>query len=343
MNIFSKDLGIDLGTSNTVVFLKGKGIVLREPTVIAVNRKSYNVLAVGEEAKKMLGRTPSDIIAIRPMKDGVIADFEITQMMLDYFISKAQGRRGLLRPRVVIGIPSGSTEVERRAVHDAGLKAGAREIYLVDEPMAAAIGAGLPVAEARGSMIVDIGGGTTEIAIISLGGIVASKSIRIAGDEMDDTIIQYVKKEYNLLIGERTAEEVKIKIGSAYPVEQNEVAMEVKGRDLLIGLPKTIEINSGEIREALKSVVSSIIETVRSALESTPPELASDIVEKGIILAGGGALLRGMDRIISHETEMPVFVADDPLSCVALGTGKMLEEVEILKRVTNYRGSDIRF
>jgi rod shape-determining protein MreB len=343
MNVFSKDLGIDLGTSNTVVFLKGKGIVLREPTVIAVNRKSYNVLAVGEEAKKMLGRTPSDIIAIRPMKDGVIADFEITQMMLDYFISKAQGRRGLLRPRVVIGIPSGSTEVERRAVHDAGLKAGAREIYLVDEPMAAAIGAGLPVAEARGSMIVDIGGGTTEIAIISLGGIVASKSIRIAGDEMDDTIIQYVKKEYNLLIGERTAEEVKIKIGSAYPVEQNEVAMEVKGRDLLTGLPKTIEINSGEIREALKPVVSSIIETVRSALESTPPELASDIVEKGIILAGGGALLRGMDRIISHETEMPVFVADDPLSCVALGTGKMLEEVEILKRVTNYRGSDIRF
>jgi len=343
MNIFSKDLGIDLGTSNTVVFLRGKGIVLREPTVIAVNRKSYKVLAVGEEAKKMLGRTPSDIIAIRPMKDGVIADFDITQMMLDYFISKAQGRRGLLRPRVVVGIPSGSTEVERRAVHDAGLKAGAREVYLVDEPMAAAIGAGLPVAEARGSMIVDIGGGTTEIAVISLGGIVTSKSIRIAGDEMDDAIIQYVKKEYNLLIGERTAEEVKIKIGSAYPIEQNEVSMEIKGRDLLTGLPKTIEVNSEEVRGALKPVVSSIIETVKSALEATPPELASDIVEKGIILAGGGALLRGIDKVISEETEMPVFVADDPLSCVALGTGKMLEEVEILKRVTNYRGSDVRF
>ncbi|HOP55787.1 MAG TPA: rod shape-determining protein [bacterium] len=337
MNILSKDIGIDLGTSNTVVFLKGRGIVLREPTVIAVSIGSYDILAVGAEAKRMLGRTPSDIIAIRPMKDGVIANFEITQTMLEYFISKSQGRRGLLRPRVVIGIPSGSTEVERRAVHEAAMKAGARDVYLVDEPMAAAIGAGLPVAEPRGSMIVDMGGGTTEIAVISLGGIVTSKSIRIAGDEMDDAIIQYVKKEYNLLIGERTAEEVKMKIGSAYPLDE-EITMEIKGRDLLSGLPKTIEIDSEEIRNALQPVVAAIIDAVKSALEATPPELASDIVERGIILAGGGALLKGIDRIISQNTEMPVFVADDPLSCVALGTGKMLEEVAILKRVTSYRG-----
>ena len=336
MSIFSKDIGIDLGTSNTVVFLKGRGIVLREPTVIAVSKGSSEVLAVGEEAKRMLGRTPSDIIAIRPMKDGVIADYEITQTMLEYFINKAQGKKSLLRPRVVIGIPSGSTEVERRAVHEAALKAGAREVYLVDEPMAAAIGAGLPVAEPRGSMIVDIGGGTTEIAVISLGGIVTSKSIRIAGDEMDDAITQYVKKEYNLLIGERTAEEVKIKIGSAYPLE-NELTMEIKGRDLLTGLPKTLEINSEEIRGALQPVVMAIVDAVKSALEATPPELASDIVERGIILAGGGALLKGIDKILSQETEMPVFVSDDPLSCVALGTGKILEEVSILKRVTSYR------
>jgi len=336
MSIFSKDIGIDLGTSNTVVFLKGRGIVLREPTVIAVSKGSSEVLAVGEEAKRMLGRTPSDIIAIRPMKDGVIADYEITQTMLEYFINKAQGKKSLLRPRVVIGIPSGSTEVERRAVHEAALKAGAREVYLVDEPMAAAIGAGLPVAEPRGSMIVDIGGGTTEIAVISLGGIVTSKSIRIAGDEMDDAITQYVKKEYNLLIGERTAEEVKIKIGSAYPLE-NELTMEIKGRDLLTGLPKTVEINSEEIRGALQPVVMAIVDAVKSALEATPPELASDIVERGIILAGGGALLKGIDKILSQETEVPVFVSDDPLSCVALGTGKILEEVSILKRVTSYR------
>lgn len=337
MSIFSKDIGIDLGTSNTVVFLRGRGIVLREPTVIAVSKGSSEVLAVGEEAKKMLGRTPSDIVAIRPMKDGVIADFEITQTMLEYFISKAQGKRSLLRPRVVIGIPSGSTEVERRAVYSAALRAGAREAYLVDEPMAAAIGAGLPVAEPRGSMIVDIGGGTTEIAVISLGGIVTSKSIRIAGDEMDEAIIQYVKKEYNLLIGERTAEEAKMKIGSAYPLE-TEITMEIKGRDLLTGLPKTIEVNSEEIRNALQPVVSAIVDAVKSALEATPPELASDIVERGIILAGGGALLKGIDRVLSQETEMPVFVADDPLSCVALGTGKILEEVDILKRVTIYKG-----
>lgn len=337
MSIFSKDIGIDLGTSNTVVFLRGKGIVLREPTVIAVSKGSSEILAVGEEAKKMLGRTPSDIIAIRPMKDGVIADFEITQTMLEYFISKAQGKRSLLRPRVVIGIPSGSTEVERRAVYSAALRAGAREVYLVDEPMAAAIGAGLPVAEPRGSMIVDIGGGTTEIAVISLGGIVTSKSIRIAGDEMDEAIIQYVKKEYNLLIGERTAEEVKVKIGSAYPLE-TEMSIEIKGRDLLTGLPKTIEVSSEEIRGALQPVVSAIVDAVKSALEATPPELASDIVERGIILAGGGALLRGIDKVLSQETEMPVFVSDDPLSCVALGTGKILEEVNILKRVTSYKG-----
>lgn len=337
MSIFSKDIGIDLGTSNTVVFLRGRGIVLREPTVIAVSKGSSEVLAVGEEAKKMLGRTPSDIVAIRPMKDGVIADFEITQTMLEYFISKAQGKRSLLRPRVVIGIPSGSTEVERRAVYSAALRAGAREAYLVDEPMAAAIGAGLPVAEPRGSMIVDIGGGTTEIAVISLGGIVTSKSIRIAGDEMDEAIIQYVKKEYNLLIGERTAEEVKMKIGSAYPLE-TEITMEIKGRDLLTGLPKTIEVNSEEVRGALQPVISAIVDAVKSALEATPPELASDIVERGIILAGGGALLKGIDRVLSQETEMPVFVADDPLSCVALGTGKILEEVDILKRVTTYKG-----
>lgn len=328
---FIKDMGIDLGTANTLVFIKGKGIVIREPSVVAIQANTKEVLAVGEEAKRMIGRTPGHIIAIRPLKDGVIADFDITQNMLKYFIRKATQKRSIFQPRVVVCVPSGVTEVEKRAVEEATIHAGARDAYLIEEPMAAAIGAGLPVQEPTGSMIVDIGGGTTEVAIISLGGIVTSKSIRIGGDELDESIVYYIKKEYNLMIGERTAEEVKIFIGSA-DVKDKESKMQIRGRDLISGLPKTIEVTSTEIHEALKEPISNIIDAIKFTLEKTPPELASDIMELGIMLTGGGALLDGIDRLIKKETGMPVHIAENPLDCVALGTGKALDSIEILKK-----------
>ncbi|NPV43203.1 MAG: rod shape-determining protein [Firmicutes bacterium] len=326
---FSKDLGIDLGTATTLVYIKGKGIVLREPSVVAIQRdgSSNSILAVGEEAKKMIGRTPGNIVAIRPMKDGVIADYDVTQTMLKYFISKAYKKFLFVKPMVIVCVPSGVTEVEKRAVIDASLDAGAREAFLIEEPMAAAIGAGLPVEEPTGSMIVDIGGGTTEVAIISLGGIVTSRSIRIGGDEMDESIVLYIKRVYNLMIGERTAEQIKIEIGSAFPGEKED-KMEVRGRDLVTGLPKTIKISSEEIREALKEPVSSIIDAVKISLENTPPELAADIMDKGIVMTGGGSLLKGLDRLLKEETGMPVHIAENPIDCVALGTGKALESVE---------------
>jgi rod shape-determining protein MreB len=333
LGVFSKDMGIDLGTANSLVYVKGKGIVLREPSVVAIQRDNGQVLAVGEEAKQMIGRTPGNIIAIRPMKDGVIADFDVTQSMIKYFISKALRKRTfLIRPRVVVSVPSGVTAVEERAVREAALQAGAREAYLIEEPMAASIGAGLPVHEPTGNMIVDIGGGTTEVAVISLGGIVTSRSIRIAGDEMDDAIIQHVKKTYNLMIGERTAEEIKIEIGTAYPLEKPET-YEVRGRDLVSGLPKTIEITSEEIYKALSEPVSSILDAIKNTLELTPPELAADIMDRGIVMAGGGSLLRGLDRLVSEQTGMPVHLADDPLLAVAYGTGRVLENIDILRKV----------
>ena len=328
----SRDMGIDLGTANTLVYKRGKGIVLREPSVVAIQNDTKTVLAVGEEAKKMIGRTPGNIVAIRPMKDGVIADFDVTQSMLKYFIRKAYPRRTIIQPRVVVCVPSGVTEVEKKAVEDAALQAGARECYLIEEPMAAAIGAGLPVEEPTGSMVVDIGGGTTEVAIISLGGIVTARSIRIGGDELDEAIVQYIKKAYNLMIGERTAEEVKITVGSAYPkaVEQK---MIIRGRDLVSGLPKTLEITSKEIMEALKEPVSHIVDAIKYTLEKTPPELAADIMEIGIVLTGGGALLDGLDRLVRKETGMPVQIAEEPLDCVVLGTGKAIEAIDTMKRV----------
>lgn len=331
--LFAKDLGIDLGTANTLVHLKGKGIVLREPSVVAIQKDTGQVLAVGEEAKEMIGRTPGNIIAIRPMKDGVIADFDVTQTMLRHFITKAlKGRSFLVRPRVIVSVPSGVTAVEERAVREATLQASAKEAYLIEEPMAAAIGAGLPVHEPTGNMIVDIGGGTTEVAVISLGGIVNSQSIRVAGDEMDESIIQHLKRYYNLLIGERTAEDIKIRIGSAVwegPVED----YEVKGRDLVTGLPKTVKITSEEVQKALSDPVERIIEGIKICLEKTPPELAADIMDRGIVMAGGGSLLRGLDQLVSDETGMPVHLAEEPLSAVAFGTGKVLENIEVLKRV----------
>lgn len=331
--VFSKDMGIDLGTANTLVYLRGKGIVVREPSVVAIQEDTRQVLAVGQEAKQMIGRTPGNIIAIRPLKDGVIADFDVTQSMLKYFIRRAYPKRSVLfQPRVVVGVPSGVTEVEKRAVEEAALQAGAKEAYLIEEPMAAAIGAGLPVEEPTGSMVVDIGGGTTEIAIISLGGIVTSKSIRIGGDELDEAIVQYIKKEYSLMIGERTAEDIKLKIGSAYP-KGKEDRLAIRGRDLVSGLPKTLEISSSEILEALHEPVNAIIEAIKYTLEKTPPELASDIMEFGIMLTGGGALLDGLDRLVRRETGMPVRIAEEPLDCVALGTGKTIEEIETLRRV----------
>jgi rod shape-determining protein MreB len=333
MGLFSNDMGIDLGTATTLVYVKGKGIVLCEPSVVAVERGTTNVLAVGEEAKRMLGRTPGNIVATRPMKDGVIADFEIAECMLRYFIKKVHDRRVMVRPRMVIAIPSGITEVEKRAVRDSALHAGAREVYLVEEPMAAAIGVGLPIQEPAGNMIIDIGGGTTEMAVISLAGIVLSRSIRVGGDEMDDAVIEHLKKTYNLMIGERTSEEIKIKIGSAYPLEE-EMSLEVKGRDLVAGLPKTVTVTSEEIREAMQEPIRAIVESTRFTLEKTPPELSADLLERGIILAGGGSLLRGMDRLISEETGLPVHVADEPLTAVALGTGKVLTEIKYLKKVT---------
>jgi rod shape-determining protein MreB len=319
-------MGIDLGTANTLVHVRGKGILLREPSVVAIERDNKKVLAVGEEAKRMLGRTPGNIIAIRPLKDGVIADYDQTEKMLRYFIEKVHRRAMWAAPRVVVGIPSGVTEVERRAVIEASKKAGAKEAYLIEEPMAAAIGAGLPIVEPTGSMIVDIGGGTTEVAIISLTGIVTGRSIRVAGDEIDEAIISYVRRTYNLYIGDRTAEGAKFEVGSAYPLEQ-ERHMEVRGRDLITGLPRSAVITSQEIRDAIQEPVNAIVEAVKVTLETTPPELAADIMERGIVLAGGGALLEGLDRLISRETSMPVHIAQDPLSCVVIGTGRVLEEI----------------
>jgi len=330
---FSNDMGIDLGTASTLVYLKNKGIVLCEPSVVAVQAGTSNVLAVGDEAKRMLGRTPGNIVAIRPMRNGVIADFEVTESMLRYFIKKAHQSRPLVRPRIVIAIPSGITEVEKRAVKDSALHAGAREVFMIEEPMAAAIGVGLPIQEPSGNMIIDVGGGTTEMAVISLAGTVFSKSIRIGGDEMDEAIIEYMKKNYNLMIGERTAEEIKIKIGSAYPLEE-ELTMEVRGRDLVAGLPKMVTVSSEEIREALSETVAQIIEAVRITLERTPPELSADLIDKGIVLAGAGSLLRGLDKLISEETGLPVHLAEDPVTAVAMGTGKVLSEIKYLKQVT---------
>ncbi|MEB3204978.1 MAG: rod shape-determining protein [Candidatus Sericytochromatia bacterium] len=330
---FSRDMGIDLGTANTLVFVRGKGIVLREPSVVTVSHNQRNfVHAVGEEAKQMLGRTPGNIVPIRPLMDGVIADFDAAETMLKHFIRKASDRQAFSRPRMVIGIPSGVTGVERRAVQDAAYQAGAREVYLIEEPMAAAIGAGLPVEEPTGSMIVDIGGGTTEVAVISLGGIVVSKSVRVAGDELTDSIATYLRKVHNLSIGERTAEEIKIRLGSAYPTGEDE-EMEVRGLYNLTGLPRTVTITTSEVREAIQEPVSAIVDAVRFTLEKTPPELAADIIDRGIVLAGGGALLQGLDQLISSRTEMPVHIADDPLSCVVMGTGRVLEQFPKLKRV----------
>lgn len=324
---FSRAIGIDLGTANTLVHVKGKGVLLREPSVIALDAESGKVLAVGEEAKRMLGRTPGSIVAIRPLKDGVIADYKQTEEMLEGFIKKVFRHNGFTHLTVCVGIPSGVTEVEWRAVKAAAVKAGANQAYTLEEPFAAAIGAGLPVSEPTGSMIVDIGGGTSEVAVISLGGIVCSRSIRVAGDEIDDSIVQYIRKNYNLLIGDRTAEEIKIEVGSAYPLEQ-EMTIEVRGRDLVSGLPKSAIISSEAIREAIHDPVMEIVDAVRLTLEATPPELSADIMERGIVLAGGGALLRGLDKLINSETEMPVHIAPDPLSCVVLGTAKALEESE---------------
>ncbi len=330
-NYITRDIAIDLGTANTLVHLRGKGIVLVEPSVVAIHAETKELLAVGTEAKQMIGRTPGNIIAIRPMKDGVIADFDVTQTMMHHFIRKAY-RRGLLKPRVIVAVPSGCTEVERRAVLDAVLRAGAREAYTIEEPMAAAIGAGLPVDEPTGNMIVDIGGGTSEVAVISLEGIVASRSIRVGGDEMDEAVVNYVKRAYNLLIGERTAEEVKTTIGSAYELEQ-EQTMEIRGRDLVTGLPRTISVDSREIRKALSEPVNAILEAVKETLESTPPELAADIMDRGIVMTGGGSMHKGLDKLISQETGMPVHTVDEPMYAVVRGAGKALEEIDTLRKV----------
>lgn len=334
---FSNDIAIDLGTANTLVFIGGKGIVIREPSVVAVQktaRGDVKVLAVGAEAKTMLGRTPGSIQAIRPMRDGVIANFDVTAEMIRFFIKKVQKNNSFIKfkPRVIIGVPSGITQVEKRAVKEAAQSAGAREVYLIEEPMAAAIGAGLPITEANGNMIVDIGGGTTEVAVISLAGVVYSHSTRVGGDTMDDTIVQYIKKRYNLLIGERTAEQIKIKTGSAYPVDDKET-MDVKGRDLLTGIPKTLKLSSDEIRESLSDVLDAIVQATKNALEDTPPELAADIVDKGIVLAGGGSLLRGLDILLRERTGLPIIYAEDPLSCVALGVGATLDNIGLLKNI----------
>jgi len=331
---FFCDLAIDLGTANTLVFLKGKGIIVQEPSVVVINKQTGKVEAVGARAKEMLGKTPNSFIAIKPMRDGVIADFEIAEKMLDFFIKKAMENHGfLLRPRIVIGIPTGITQVERRAVKDVAMRAKASEVYLIEQPMSAAIGAGLPISEPTGNMVVDIGGGTTDIAVISLDGIVFSHSIRIAGNEMDESIIHYLKKKYNLLIGERTAEHVKIQIGSAYPLDLP-LTMEIKGRDLREGIPKTIVVDDQEVRESIEEVVASIVNAIRIALERTPPELSADIIDRGIILTGGGALLKNLDKRIREETQLPVFITDDPLTTVVLGAGKMLDDLELLKKIS---------
>ncbi|GIO34744.1 MULTISPECIES: rod shape-determining protein [Paenibacillus] len=329
---FTKDLGIDLGTANTLVYVRGKGIVVREPSVVAIRTDTKSIEAVGESAKKMIGRTPGNIRAIRPMKDGVIADFDTTATMIKYFIRQAQKQRSMFQrhPNVMVCVPSGITAVEQRAVEDATKQAGAREAYTIEEPFAAAIGADLPVWEPTGSMVVDIGGGTTEVAVISLGGIVTSRSVRVAGDEMDESIIQYIKRQYNLMIGERTSEQLKMEIGSALPLEQVETS-EIRGRDLVTGLPKTITITSDEISEALSDTVNAIVEAVKVTLEKCPPELAADIMDRGIVLTGGGALLRNLDKLLAEETGMPVIVAENPLDCVAIGTGKALENIHLFK------------
>jgi rod shape-determining protein MreB len=332
LGLFSSDLAMDLGTANTLVFVKGKGIVLREPSVVAVHAESKKVLAVGNDAKKMLGRTPGSIIALRPMRDGVIANFEYTEAMIRHFMQKVHNRKALIKPKMIIAVPSGITQVEKRAVRDSALSAGARIVYLIEEPMAAAIGVGLPVESPSGNMILDIGGGTTEVAIISLSGIVYSNSVRVAGDELDEAIINYMKRKYNLLIGERMAEDIKTSIGSAFAMEE-EKTMEVKGRDLVAGIPRTLLVRDEEIREAISEVVEVIVETVKTALERIPPELAADIVDKGIVLAGGGALLRGLDRLLKEKTGLPIIVAEDPLSAVALGVGRTLEEADLLEQV----------
>lgn len=333
-NYFSADLAIDLGTANTLVYIKGRGIVLREPSMVVVDDKTGKIQAVGAEAKAMLGKTPVNLRIIRPMKDGVIADFETTEKMLQYFIKRTRTGNQFLKPRIVIGIPSEITQVERRAVRDAALRARANEVFLIEQAMAAAIGADLPITEPGGNMIVDIGGGTTDVAVISLSGIVVAKTIRIASNEMDEAIIQYIKKKYNMLIGERTAEQIKIKIGSAYPLDEP-LEMEIKGRDLAQGIPKTLNINDSEIREALEIVVRALIEVVKNTLERTPPELSADIVDRGIILCGGGALLKNLDKRYREETSLPIFIADDPLSSVVLGAGKVLENLPLLEKIGN--------
>jgi rod shape-determining protein MreB len=333
--LFSNDLAIDLGTATTLIYVKGKGIVSCEPSVVAVQRDASgnkSVLAVGREAKEMLGRTPGNIQAIRPLRDGVIADFEITEAMLRYFITRAHNRRTLVKPRIIICVPFGITEVEKRAVKESAESAGAREVYLIEEPMAAAIGAGLPITEPSGNMVVDIGGGTTEVAVISLAGIVYSQSVRVGGDKMDDAIVAYMKRKYNLAIGEQTAERIKMTIGNAYPLDE-QMTMEVKGRDMVAGIPKTVVVNSDEIREALAEPINAIVEAVLLALERTPPELAADIVDKGVVLTGGGALLKNIDVLLREETGLPVMVADDPISAVVLGSGKTLDHIELLKEV----------
>ena len=332
LSLFSNDLAIDLGTANSLVFAKGRGIIVSEPSIVAVNQKTGRVEAVGREAKDMLGRTPGNIVAIRPMKDGVIADFEHTEKMLDYFIKKAHNRSFGVRPRIVIGVPSEITQVEKRAVRDSAMKAKATEVFLVEQAMMAAIGAGLPITEPTGNMVVDIGGGTTDVAVISMAGIVFSKSVRVAGNEMDEAIISYIKRKYNLLIGERTAEEIKIELGSAFPLDE-ELTLEIKGRDLVEGVPKTIVISDEEIREALAEPVATIIEATRVALEQTPPELAADIVDRGIVLTGGGALLKNLDKRLREETGLPVSIADDPLTSVVMGTGRVLSDFALLRKV----------
>jgi len=335
LGVFSNDLAIDLGTANTLVYVKGKGIVLSEPSVVSVrlDRTKNRVLAVGSEAKKMLGRTPGNIVAIRPMRDGVIADFEVTEAMLRHFITKVHNRRRLVRPRIIIAVPSGITQVEKRAVRESAESAGAREVFLIEEPMAAAIGAGLPITEPTCNMVVDIGGGTTEVAVISLAGIVYSRSLRVAGDKMDEAIMQYIKRKYNLLIGERTAEIIKTAIGNAYPDPADLETIEVKGRDLVSGIPKILAIDSEEIRIAISEQIDAIVETVKIALEQTPPELAADIVDRGIVLTGGGALLKNLDKLLMEESGLPITVTEDPLSTVALGSGEAIDSIDILKQV----------
>ena len=333
LGLFSRDIGIDLGTANTLVHVRDRGIVISEPSVVAMDARSKKVLAVGAEAKRMVGRTPANIIAVRPLRDGVISDFDVTEQMIKYFVHRVHDRVGLIpRPRMLVGIPSGVTEVEKRAVRDAAFNAGARWARLIEEPMAAAIGAGLPVGEPSGSLIVDIGGGTTEVAVISLGGIVISRSIRVGGDEMDQEIVTYGRREYNLLVGERTAEDIKIAIGSAYPGDHDNLRVMLRGRDLLTGLPRAVQITAEQVREAIEGPVQQIVDTIKDTIEETPPELVADIMDQGIVLAGGGALLHGLDRRVAEATQMGVHVAEDPLTCVARGTGKVLEELDSMER-----------